>query len=135
MKAYQLIILSVLISSCTSLNPLSMLTPKPQLEVNANLGKNVEQDKSMIKVESGKTEQKADNISNDSQVNAETINNIANKLEWWQWLAILICVGAALPSFKEMYSGFKIVLIDALQLIVIPCKAFRDFVFVLFGKS
>ena len=133
MKTYQLVIICFLLGSCSSINPLSVFTPKPQLEVNANLGKNVEQDKSMIKVENGKTEQKADAISNDTEIKAETINNIANKLEWWQWLIILALILTV--DATTIYTGIKAVLVDALQLIVVPCKAFRDFVLALFGKS
>ena len=43
----------IFVSGCTSLNPISLLTDKPSIEVNANVGKNVKQEKSIISASSG----------------------------------------------------------------------------------
>lgn len=118
------------------MNPLSMFTKKPSIEVNANIGKNVNQDKSMIKVETGTSNQTADQISNDTAYKADTINQITNSLTPLELLIIVIMAGAALPSFKEMYVGLKVVTGDILRTAVVyPCTAISKFVLVLFGRD
>ena len=128
--------LIVFMPGCSSLNPLSMLTPKPSIEVNANVGKNVNQDKNVLKVETGTTNQTADAISNDTAYKADTINQITNSLTPLELLIIVIMAGAALPSFKEMYIGLKVVIADVLKtFIVTPITAIADFVLLLMGKE
>lgn len=121
---------------CSSLNPLSMFAKKPSIEVNANIGKNVKQDKSMLKVETGTTNQNADQISNDTSYQADTVNQITNNLTPLQLLIMIIMAGAALPSFKEMYAGLKVVVGDICQAFIIyPITAIANFVLVLRGKE
>lgn len=121
---------------CSALNPLSMFTKKPSIEVNANVGKNVKQDKSVLKVETGTTNQNADQISNDTSYKADTVNQITNNLTPLQLLIIVIMAGAALPSFKEMYQGLKVIITDTLQAFIVkPITAIADFVLLLMGKE
>lgn len=125
---YLVILVVMVLSGCSSLNPLSVLTPKPQFEVNAAVGKTVSQEKALAKVETG-DKQVADEISNDTSYQSDVVNQITNNLTWWQMLVIVICAGAALPSFKEMYSGIKIIIGDVLDcFIIIPVRSVRDFI-------
>lgn len=111
-----------------------MLSSKPQ--VNAQVGKENNQEVSTVKVETGTTNQKAEEISNDTSYQADIVNQITNQLTWWQMLFIIVIAGAALPSFKEMYAGVKIVVGDVLHVfIVIPSKAISKFILILCGKT
>ena len=130
-------LLALFLTSC-SLTPFDVLTPKPSVEVNAAVGKNVEQEKSLAKIESGKVEtnQEAETISNDTTttVQGDSIQNIVNGMTWWEKLIAIVCIGAALPSFKEMYQGVKVVVGDILQtFIVYPAKSIADFLLKLKG--
>ena len=134
-------------SGCSSFNPLSVLSPdKPAVEVNAQVGKTNEQEQNNIKLEQGKTEQTADTISNDTSYKADVVNQIANELTWWQMLAIVILAGAALPSWREMGTGFKsivvefyrgvrFILTDIASLVIIPCKGLANFILKLIGRE
>ena len=95
------------LTGCSALSGIAgmMGGGKPSVEVNAKVGKNVKQDKSMVKVETGTTNQNADTISNDTSYQADTVNQITNNLTPLQLLLMLICAGAALPSFRDMYLG------------------------------
>ena len=136
MRFLVLVVAAVALSSCSSMNPLSMLTKKPSIEVNANVGKNVKQDKSVVKVETGTTNQNADQISNDTSYKADTVNQITNNLTPLQLLIIVIMAGAALPSFKEMYVALKVVVGDVLKtFIVYPATAIKDFILQLTGRD
>ena len=133
-----LVVLSL--QGCSTLGSLtSVLTPdKPSIEVNAQVAKNAEQEKSVIKLESGGTKQTADTISNSTSTtsNADVINQIANEMTWWQYLAVIVCAGVALPSWKELYTGVKVVLSDtAGAFIVNPIKGVANFVLLILGKE
>jgi len=78
-------LMSFSLQSCSNLNPLDLINPeKPSLEVNANVGKNVQQEKSNIKVESGSktVKQDAEVISNDikTDIKADIVNQITNNV-------------------------------------------------------
>ena len=136
MKITILGLLLLLLNGCSSVNPLSVISPKPQLEVNANVGKNVSQEKSLGKVEVTSSNQTADEISNDTTYDADVVNQITNNLTWWQMLMMIICAGAALPSFKEMYAGVKIIIGDILYcFIVYPIKNTSEFLLSMKSKS
>lgn len=138
---------SVSLSGCSSLGALDFLSPnKPSVEANVQLGKTNEQEQNNIKLEQGKTEQTADTISNDTSYKADVVNQIANELTWWQMLAIVILAGAALPSWREMGTGFKsiavefyrgvrFILTDIASLVIIPCKGLANFILKLIGRE
>ena len=79
-KTIRYLILATMITALTGCSALSGMSSlfgkKPSVEVNANVGKNVKQEKSQVKIETGKTEQTADNISNDTSYQAKTITQI-----------------------------------------------------------
>lgn len=117
----------LVLSGCASMNPLSVFTPKPQ--VNAQVGKENQQEVNTAKIESGTTNQKAEKISNDQNQQADKIVNIVKDLDTTTLIILVVLAGAALPSFREMYNAFKAVVGDVLNcFIVVPCKAIRDFI-------
>ena len=98
------------------------------IDVTAQVGKNNESEKSAVKVESGTTKQNADKISNDTAYNDSVVNQITNNLEPWQMAILVLCAGAALPSFREMYVGAKVVVSDVLgALVVYPVKSIANY--------
>jgi len=120
---------------CSSINPLSVLTDKPSIEVNAQVAKNAEHSQSLISVESEGTKQTADSISNTTSTKADVINQITNELTWWQLVAIIICAGVAIPSSRELYGGVKLVITDTLNAFIIyPLKGISNFILKLFGR-
>ena len=139
--------LSLTLSGCvlTSLNPFSS---KPSVDISANVGKNVEQEKNNIKLEQGttNTKQEAEKISNDTSYKADVVNQIANELTWWQLVAIIVLAGVALPSWRELgvgikailvesYKGLRFVITDLCSLVVVPIKGLGNYLLVLFGRD
>lgn len=123
-----LLVLTVaLTSSCASLNPLSILNPaKPSLEVSAQVGKTNEQEKNNIKLESGTNEvrQEADTISNDNNYNADNIQNVIQGMTLTEFIIVVFLAGVALPNWKDMYTGVKVVIGDVWGAVVAtPVKA------------
>ncbi len=151
MKWLKVLLFTALISGssgCASLNPLDILNPSKGVEVSANVGKNVEQEKNNIKLEQGTTttKQEAETISNDTSYKSDVVNQITNELTWWQWLLILACVGAALPSWREMgvgvkvavsegYKGLRFIAIDICNLLVVPVRGFGDWILKALGRT
>lgn len=130
----------LLIQSCSSVNPLSMLSPdKPSIEVNAQIAKNAEQDKSVIKLEQGGTKQTADSISNDTRYEASVVNQITQNMTPFQITVLLftslfvgwllpdpVRVGVAVDKFiKYVFKG----------VVIYPIKSVANFVLVAMGRS
>lgn len=128
-----------LIASCASLDPLDVLNPtKPSLEVNAQVGKTNEQEKSNIKVEEGKTEvkQEADSISNDKNYNADKIENIVQGMSKFELALFTLLAGIAIPSYKVLYGGIKTIISDTFNnVIVYPIKGIAGFILKLLGRK
>jgi len=136
MKKFILVcILLMLTPSCSSLNPLSFLNDDPKLEVNANVGKNVEQEKSKIKVETGTSNQTADTISNDTTYQAKTVNQITQDIPPYIIGLLILGFGWIIPDPRICYNGVKWIIKDiAGALIITPIKAVADFILKLRGK-
>lgn len=117
-----------LIQGCSTLNPLKILNDKPSIEVSAQVAKNAEQEKSLIKLESGNTEQKADSISNDTAYQAEVFNQITNSLTALQLGIICLLAGWAIPDPIRCYSAFKYVVVDVFKGVSYPFKALANFI-------
>lgn len=140
MKILITLFLVLLLTSCASLNPLSILEDKPKIETNLNVGENVSQEQNKVKSEIGNTTstQEAEKITNDTNTNiqAQQVQTFIQQLTWWQQLLLVVLAGAALPSFKEMYSGIKIVVADICNaFIVTPIKGVANFILTLFGRN
>lgn len=140
MKILTTLFLLLLLTSCASLNPLSVLEDKPKIETNLNVGENVSQEQNKVKSEVGNTisTQEAEKITNDTNTNiqAQQVQTFIQQLTWWQQALLVILAGAALPSFKEMYSGIKIVVADACSAFVVtPVKGVANFILTLFGRN
>jgi hypothetical protein len=131
-----------------SLTPFNPFADEPKLEVNAAVGKNVKQEKSKIKVEQGG--QEAETISNDTKQMADTISNVTQNIPPWVFYSVLAIVGVlcgwVIPQpgecgrmFKllmvESYLGVRVIITDALSLVVTPCRGVADFILKLFGGS
>ena len=130
-----LIMILFVMTGCATLNPISALTDTPKLEVNAQIAKNAEQDKSVVKVESGKTEQKADTISNDVKYTADTVQQISNQMPMWMFATVMILAGWAIPTPKECLLGLGIVLNGAGKVVAAPFKGVANFILMLFGRE
>ncbi len=124
-----IIALLTLISGCSALGGIgSFFGKKPSIEANVNVGKNVKQDKSQIKVETGKTEQTADNISNDTSYQAKTITQITQDIPPYIIALLILGFGWLIPSPMECYRGFKFLVYDITQsFFVVPGKAIIRF--------
>ena len=130
------IMVSLAVSSCASLNPFSALTPKPSIELNANVGENVKQEKSTIKLEQGKTEQTADSISNDTKYEAGIVNQITQNIPIEYLAIVILLAGWVVPSPKECYKGTKWLVSDLFTTLVkTPLKGICDFVLLLLGRE
>lgn len=137
-KTFSFVIMLLFVSSCASLNPLSVLQPDPKLEVNANVGKNVEQEKNQVKVEAGnsETKQEAEKITNDNNYTADKIENITQNIPLEYMLILALFAGWAVPTPKECYFGVKAVVGDILTtFIVTPIKGVAKFILQLFGRN
>ncbi len=127
---------AVTVSGCSTLNPLSLLSDKPSVEVNANVGENVKQEKATIKLEQGKTEQTADNISNDTKYEAGIVNQITQNIPIEYLAIVVLLAGWVIPSPKECYVGTKWLIVDLFDTLVkTPLKGICDFVLLLLGKE
>lgn len=113
MKRVLLIIL-LAISGCSSINPLSLLNPsKPSIEANVNMGKNVEQEKSNVKLETGtkNVKQDAETISNDTKYKADSIKQITQNIPPYIIYIVIALSGLAIDgkgfilSFKSDLAG------------------------------
>lgn len=115
------------LSGCSSINPLSVLTEKPSVELNANVGKNVKQDKSVISAESGKTEQTADEISNDTAYTADKITQITEQMPPWMFGVVILLAGLAIDG-----KGFVVtVRSDVISLLKFPF----NFILAILGRE
>jgi hypothetical protein len=122
-------------SGCSMIpSPLDLLTPdKPSIELNANVGKNVEQDKSVIKIESGQTtKQEAETISNDTSYKAETVQQITEHIPPWILGLLILFAGWVIPDPSKCVIGVKSVLHDV---IVKPITGIANFILMLFGRE
>lgn len=113
-------------AGCSSLGSLgSLFSEKPKIEANVNVGKNVKQDKSQIKIETGTTEQTADNISNDTAYTADTVNQITQDIPPYIIILLVLGFGWVIPKPLETYEATKFVLCDVVHsFIVLPIKGF-----------
>lgn len=111
-------------AGCSSLGSLgSLFSEKPKIEANVNVGKNVKQDKSQIKIETGTTEQTADNISNDTAYTADTVNQITQDIPPYIIILLVLGFGWLIPDPLQTYRGLKFLLYDITQsFIVLPIK-------------
>lgn len=135
-KVLTVLTLLFALQGCASLNPLSIMTQKPSVEVNAQVAKNAKQEKNIAKVEQGTTNQNADQISNDTSYKADTVNQITNSLTPFQLMIICLLAGWAVPDPARCYSGVRYIVVDVLRgFIVYPLKSFSGFVLQLFGKG
>jgi hypothetical protein len=139
MKAYikaAVLALSLVFGGCAALDPLSILKEKPSLEVNANVGKNVKQEKSVVSVEQGATSQTADEISNDTSYTADTVNQITKNVPIEYLLIMVLLGGWCIPSPKETYNGTKWLITDILKSTIYnPTKGIANFILALFGRE
>ena len=118
------------------MNPLALLSEKPSVEVNANIGENVKQEKSTLKLEQGKTEQTADEISNDTKYEADVINQITENVPIEYLLIMVLLAGWAVPAPKECYNSAKWLVVDVFQtIVVVPIKGVANFTLLLLGRN
>jgi len=131
-KTIRYLVLAALITALTGCSALSgmgaMFGKKPSIEVNANVGKNVKQEKSQVKIETHKTEQTAENISNDTSYQAKTITQITQDIPPYIIALLILGFGWLIPSPMECYRGFKFLVYDMTQsFFVVPGKAIIRF--------
>lgn len=124
-----IIVILTLISGCSALGGVgAFFGKKPSIEVNANVGKNVKQEKAQLKVETGKTEQTAENISNDTSYQAKTINQITQDIPPYIIVLLILAFGWIIPDPSVCYKGFKFIVYDVTQsFFVVPGKAIINF--------
>ena len=138
-KIISIILLSFLITSCASLNPLNVLNPnKPSLEVNAQVGKTNEQEKNNIKLESGKqdTKQEAEKITNDNNYTADKIENVVQGMSKFELIVFALLAGIAIPTYTTMYKAMKIVIADTYNAVIVtPLKSLSWFVLKILGRE
>jgi hypothetical protein len=126
------ILLAGLVQGC-AVNPLDLITPKPGIEVNAQVAKNADMQKSALSVNQGAVKQTADAISNDTSYEAATVNQITNNLTPFQLVMLCLLAGWALPDPIRCYAGTKHVVMDIFKgLIVYPISAVAQFILKLF---
>lgn len=136
LAAFIAVVPALLLTSCASLNPLDFFKDEPKIETNLNVGKNVQQEQSKLKIEQGKTEQKADNISNDTQYSANKITQITQNIPIWYLLLAVLLGGWVIPSPKECYSGVKVLTTELFNgIIITPVKGIANFILVMFGRE
>ena len=123
------IVVCLLTTGCSSLGGLgAFFGKKPSIEVNANVGKNVKQDKNQVKIESGKTEQTADQISNDTSYQAKNITQITQDIPPYIIILLVLGFGWLIPDPLACYKGFKFLVYDMTQsFFVVPGKAIIRF--------
>lgn len=126
----------LLFSGCASLNPISALAGKPSVELNANVGENVKQEKSTLKVEQGKTEQTADTISNDTKYEAGVVNQITQNIPIEYLMIVILLAGWVIPSPSQCYTGTKWLISDLFDsLVKSPLKGIANFCLLLLGRE
>ena len=131
-KTIKYLILATMITALTGCSALSSFgsafTKKPSIEVNANVGKNVKQEKAQLKIETHKTEQTAENISNDTSYQAKTITQITQDIPPYIIGLLILGFGWLIPDPMQCYKGFKFLVYDITQsFFVVPGKAFIRF--------
>lgn len=130
-----LILLLGLVQGC-AVNPLDLFTPKPGIEVNAQVAKNADMQKSVLSVNQGAVKQTADDISNDTSYEAATVNQITNNITPFQLVILCLLAGWALPDPIRCYAGTKHVVIDILKgVIVYPISAIAQFILKFFNNG
>lgn len=131
---FSAVFLLLILPACQSFNPLDLA--KPQVELNANVGENVKQEKSQIKVEQGKTEQTAETISNDNAYKADTITQITEHIPSEVLFLLILFAGWVIPSPGETYRGMTS-LVGGIwtALIVSPVRGFGNFLLKLLNRT
>lgn len=124
-----IVCLSIALTGCSALSGIgSLLGKKPSIEVNANVGKNVKQEKAQVKVETGKTEQTADVISNDTSYTAESITQITQSIPPYIIGLLILGFGWLIPDPMHCYKAIKFLLWDITKgLVITPGKAIIRF--------
>ena len=98
-KYIVLVAIITALTGCSALGGIgSFFGKKPSIEANVNIGKNVKQEKAQVKVETGKTEQTADVISNDTSYKAKTVNQITQDMPPWMFLIVIGLAGLAIDG-------------------------------------
>lgn len=117
------------LTGCSALGSMgSFFGKKPSIEVNANVGKNVKQEKSQVKIETHKTEQTAENISNDTSYQAKTINQITQDIPPYIIGLLILGFGWLIPDPMQCYKGVKFLIYDITNsFFVVPGKAIIRF--------
>lgn len=95
------------------------------------MGKNVDQEKSNIKLEQGtkETRQEAENISNDVAYKADEIKNITQNIPMEYMLLMIFMAGWAIPDYGKTYRGIKIVSSDVFNAVIKdPLKGIGGFI-------
>lgn len=105
MRLLTVILSALLISSCAITDLLSPSSPK--IETNLAAGENVEQEKSLTKVETGTTKQNADKISNDTTITAEKVENVTNNISPMTLWTIILLAGWAIPTPLSCAKGIR----------------------------
>ena len=128
-KFLVIICLSIALTGCSALGSVgSFFGKKPSIEANVNVGKNVKQEKAQVKVETGKTEQTADVISNDTSYQAKTITQITQSIPPYIIGLLILGFGWLIPDPWKCYQGFKFLVYDITQsFFVVPGKAIIRF--------
>lgn len=130
------------LGGCAATDLIGMITPdKPSIEANANVGKNVEQEKSTVKMENGNTtnKQEAESISNDTKYEAQSIQQITNDVPPWMFGLIILLAGWAIPTPKECFAMLKGIVgsvsAPMRRGVTTVFKGSANFVLLLFGKE
>lgn len=138
-KALLIVVLALSLQSCASLNPISALAGKPSIEANVQAAKNAEQEKNVVKLEQGNTEQKADTISNDTSYQADVVNQITKNIGPFELMLIFfggLFIGWLLPDPPRVWQGVTVVIKDIFNgLVVNPFRGLANFILALFGRE
>ncbi len=127
-KKIKIVILSAtftLLTSCAAWDALNVFQPKPSVELNANLGKNVKQDKSNLKVDGGgNTEQTADNITNNdkTEYKADSINQTTERIPPYIIIMLIFFAGWAIPSLGTTLKYFDGLLSKTAKMVTSPFR-------------
>lgn len=130
-----LLLIIGLAPSC-SLTPLDLIKPTPDVEVNAQVAKSAEIQKSVVAIDQGAVKQTADEISNDTHFKAQTVNQITNQLTPFQLVMLCLFAGWALPDPVRCYAGIKYVTVDIFKgVVVYPIASTAKFILRLFDRG
>lgn len=140
MKQIIMISMMLFMVGCASLNPLDIIKEKPGIEVNAAVGKNVEQEKSLVKMDSGKDiKQEAETISNDTKYKADTIEQITNQMPPWMFFVVIFLAGWAIPDPKVCFGATKNVICEITvgvgKALSAPFRGIANFILLLFNRE